>query len=229
MPITIRRALPQDAQAIAELIAAAFHEEANPTHIQSLIEGGEHLTFVAEDEQIVGFIDGFYTYMPHKIRRMELDLLAVHPEHSGKGIGKALINTFGESNEHAQKIRVLVAVTNIPMQRAMQNTGYQLQEPAMSLYVASEGKAEAHTHEARWLIDIKTFTYTGIWIEGNISKEIIEAAHARRELRRLEVVGAVIPSDAHRQIKTLQASGFKSTKEFQWWEKELFPMPKRLR
>jgi ribosomal protein S18 acetylase RimI-like enzyme len=229
MPIRIRRALPQDAQAIVELIAASFHEEANPAHIQALIEGGEHLTFVAEGENVVGFIDGFYTDMPHMRQCMELDLLAVHPEHSGKGIGKTLINAFGEASEHAQKIRALVAITNIPMHHAMQNTGYQLQEQAMSLYIASEGKAESNSQYTLQLIAVKTFTYTGIWLEGKVTKDTIKAAHARRELLGLDVVGTVIPSDAQRTIKTLQASGFEFIKEFQWWEKELFPMPRRLR
>jgi GNAT superfamily N-acetyltransferase len=227
MPVSIRRAVPQDAQAIVDIIAAAFHEEANPTHIQAGIEAnkhgtceGEHLTFVAEDEKVVGFIDGFYTLSQTRTCRLELDLLAVHPEHSGKGIGKALINIFGEAIEDARLIRALVAVSNTPMHQAMRNTGYQMREQAMSLFISSEGKTTTGHHQAH-LIAVETFTYRGIWLEGIISKEAITTAHFVRESLNMDVVGAVVPSDAHSTIEILQASGFEFIKEFQWWEKRI--------
>lgn len=217
MPIAIRRAVPQDAQAIVELLAVAFQEEANPAHIQSLIEEGEHLTFVAEDEGIVGFIDGFYTLGLWDLMRLELDLLAVHPEHSGKGIGKALIQKFTESQEKAAFIRALVAVDNTPMHHAMRAMGYkQNDEFSFGLYIASEGEAFPSTRRAN-LIPVKTFTYTGIWLEGSINRETIKAAHYMREYLGYEIVGTLCPVAYIDLVET----GFRFVKNFHWWNFQL--------
>lgn len=246
MPIAIRRAVPQDAQAIVDLIAAAFHEEANAAHIQALIEEGEHLTFVAEDEKVVGFIDGFYTIGKWDLRRLELDLLAVHPEYSGKGIGKALIRKFTESQENASSIRVLVATDNTAMQHAMQATGYKQHWNTASLYIADTGTASIQMSD-EGLIPVKTLTYTGIWMEGTVSKESIEAAHYLRQALAYDLVGKVL-DDVFDKAKTLENlsdiedtvpildtyidslasekqilidEGFKFVKQFHWWHYEI--------
>jgi GNAT superfamily N-acetyltransferase len=246
MPIRIRRALPQDAQAIVGLIAAAFHEEANPAHIQSLIEAGEHLTFVAEDEQILGFIDGFYTPWKWNLRRLELDLIAVHPDYSGKGIGKALIQKFTESQDNAAFIRALVAVNNTAMQHAMKATAYKQHWNTSSLYTANEGIASPQEADSG-LIPVKTFTYTGIWLEGRLSKESIEAAHFLRQKLGYEIVGKVVDDalaskktheilhateetipiseaylkDLFSQSQILLDEGFQFVKQFYWWNYEI--------
>jgi GNAT superfamily N-acetyltransferase len=247
MPITIRRALPQDAHAIAGLIAASFQEEANASHIQALIEEGEHLTFVAEDGQILGFIDGFYTPWKWDLRRLELDLLAVHPEASGKGIGKALIQKFTESQENAALIRALVAVDNTPMQHAMAATDYKQRWNKSSLYISSAGKGSQQDVEND-LIPVKTFTYTGVWIDSIASKESIEAAHFLRQNLGYGMVGRVaddilnsekafdtgdtIPileellSQLMSESQVLLDEGFQFVKQFHWWAYEILSKEK---
>jgi GNAT superfamily N-acetyltransferase len=247
MPITIRRALPQDAQAIAGLIAASFQEEANPAHIQALIEEAEHLTFVAEDEEILGLIDGFYTPWKWELRRLELDLLAVHPEHSGKGIGKALIRKFTESQENAALIRALVAVNNKAMQHAMTATDYKQRWNTSSLYIATDGNGSQQDTEDD-LIPVKTFTYTGVWIDSIANQENIEAAQFLRQNLGYDIVGRVaddilnsekafdtgdtIPiseellSQLMSETQLLLDEGFRFVKQFHWWTYEILSKEK---
>jgi GNAT superfamily N-acetyltransferase len=242
MPITIRRAIPKDAQAIVEIIAASFNQEANAAHIRALIEEGEHLTFVAEDGNVLGFIDGFYTPWKWDLRRLELDLLAVHPDYSGNGFGKALIRKFTESQENAALIRALVAVDNTAMQHAMNATDYKQRWNTSSLYVSSEGDGSQQEVEND-LIPVKTFTYTGVWIDGIANKESIEAAHFLRQNLAYEIVGRVaddilnsekafdtgdtIPisedllSQLMSETQILLDGGFQFVKQYHWWTYEI--------
>jgi len=217
MPILLRAAIPQDAQAIAEIIEIAFHEEANSGQIQRLIASKTHFSYLAEIEKPLGFIDGFLTITQDGTKRLELDLLAVHPDFMGRGIGKQLIRSFSEHIADADLIRTLVAVDNSPMHHAMMATGYQLIPQVHALYVSSENSEKAESPQEAHLIPVETFTYSGIWMEGKMSKEAIQSAQYQRGKRGFDVVGAVISNENKQAIAAVQQADFDYIKNYQWW------------
>lgn len=217
--ILVRAAIPQDAQAIAKIIKITHYEEANPQQIERLITQGNHFTWVAVADDIVGFVDGFITVSQNGITRGEIDLISVHSEYSGQSIGKQLIRTFSENVQNIDIIRALVAVDNTPMHRAIGVIDYQLNPQTQSLYIASENGENIVSPLESYLIPVETFTYSGIWLEGEISKEAIQSAQFQRKKRGYDVVGAVIPTQNAEAIKTVQNAGFEHVKDFQWWIK----------
>jgi ribosomal protein S18 acetylase RimI-like enzyme len=222
MPISLGLAIPQDAQAISQIIELAFHEQASFEQIQQLIIDGNHCTWVAEtveSKEIVGFVDGFMTIAQEGTRRFELDLIAVHPDFAGQGIGKQLIHTFSENVIDADIIRTLVAVNNTAMQRAMTATGYQLETQVHSLYISSNSDEKTNRATESHLIPVETFTYSGIWLEGEITKEAIQAAQYQRQKCGSDVIGAVISTENTKAIELVQSTGFEYIKDFQWWTK----------
>jgi ribosomal protein S18 acetylase RimI-like enzyme len=222
MPISLGLAIPQDAQAISQIIELAFHEQASFEQIQQLIIDGNHCTWVAEtveSKEIVGFVDSFMTIAQDGTRRLELDLIAVHPDFAGQGIGKQLIQVFTENIQAADIIRALVAVNNTAMQRVMTTTGYQLEAQSQSLYISSESSKEASETVETHLIAVETFTYSGIWLEGEITLEAIHAAQYQRQKFDFDIVGAVISNANIEAIQLIQSAGFEHVKDFQWWTK----------
>lgn len=219
MPISLRPAIPQDAQAIAKIIDLAFHEEANSAQIQKLIVNNKHHTLIAASNKVLGFIDGFITITQDGTKRLELDLLAIHPDFTGQGIGKQLIGTFTENIQDVDLIRALVAVNNIPMHHAMTATGYQLDQQTRALYISSDSAEKTEKPAEAHLIPVETFTYSGIWVEGEISKDAIAAAQYQRQKFSFDVVGAVISNANSEAIQLVQSAGFEYVKGFQWWAK----------
>ena len=219
MPILVRAAMPQDAQTIAKIIQITHNEETSIEQIQRCIESGEHFSYVAVADNIIGFVDGFTTVVQDGTKRGELDLISVHPDFTGHGIGKQLIRTFSENVQNVDIIRALVAVDNAPMHRAIGVIDYQLNPQTQSLYIASENGENIVSPLESYLIPVETFTYSGIWLEGEISKEAIQSAQFQRKKRGYDVVGAVIPTQNAEAIKTVQNAGFEHVKDFQWWIK----------
>lgn len=217
MLILVRAAMPQDAQTIAEIIRLAFHEEANSEQIQRLIDSESHHSYVAASDKVVGFVDGFSTLAPDGKKRLELDLIAVHPDFSGQGIGKQLIQVFSENVLNVDMIRALVAVNNNPMHRAMKATGYQLNPQVHALYIASCAGEKVENPPKIHLIPVETFTYCGIWLEGEISTEAILAAQYQCQKLAYDIVGAVVPTENAQAVETLNDANFEYIKDFQWW------------
>lgn len=219
MPITIRAAMPQDAQAISQIIDLAFHEQANSEQIQKLIANNKHHTLVVVSDKVLGFIDGFMTIAQDATKRLELDLLAVHPDFTGQGIGKQLISTFTENTQDIDTTRVLVATNNTLMRHAMKATGYQLDPQAQALYISSDSAEKTEISAEAHLISVETFTYSGIWLEGEITLEAIKSAQYQRQKQASDVVGAVISPENKDAIETVKSAGFEHVKYFQWWTK----------
>jgi ribosomal protein S18 acetylase RimI-like enzyme len=94
----IRRARPEDAVAIAETYSASFetlltflpdlHTSDERRHFVTEVVPRDHEIWVAEDEgRVVGFAALGETTLGH---------LYVHPDHQGRGLGTALLNTTKE-------------------------------------------------------------------------------------------------------------------------------------
>lgn len=219
MTIGIRQTRIEDAPQIAEIIKLAFHKDATVAHIPQIehcIKKG-NLTFVADlDERIVGFSDGFITISADREKRRELDLLAVHPDYHGQGIGKKIIEYYTNLDIDADVIRALIAVGNTRMEKALTRFGYQPQDDVHGLYVCSStSMSNASAPDDSHLIPVTTFTYNGIWLEGQISQQAIDAALSSKQ----DVVGAVVPITDEVTITLLQSADFSFIKQYREWRK----------
>lgn len=232
MPITIRPAIVQDAPSIAEIIKLAFGEDASSQQIQTCIEQKSFWTYVSVSDNIVtGFVFGFMTTSIDGKQRRELDLLAVHPDYQGQGIGKKLIEHFTEDKTEADCIRALIAVGNTRMEKALTRLGYSTDNHVCGLYVSSQSIPKIDvgacysTPEKSDAIDshfipVITMTYNGIWLEGKITSQAINTALSSKKDQN-DVVGAVVPVSDVSAINALELANFNFIKQYRRWVRKM--------
>ena len=224
MTISVRRTTQNDAQAIATVIQLSLGDDVKANHIQGVMSDNDHASFVAlGDEQVIGFVDGFVTIAQDGTRRWELDLLGVHPDFRGLGAGQKLIETFTAAGKSygATLARALVAVSNKPMHDAMTRTGYQRQAPEYQLLVSSANGKEAQLPDNAHQIPVKTFTYRGIWLEGEITSQVIQYANTIRQNYNWDVIGAVIATNDQETLDIVYAAEFQLIGKFNWWHQAI--------
>lgn len=225
MTISIRHATSDDAQSIASVIQLSLGDEVQSSHIKQVIEeDNNHVSLVAEaDGEVIGFVDGFPTIAQDGARRWELDLLGVHPNLRGLGTGQKLIETLTAMGKSygATLARALVAVTNKPMHTAMTRTGYQRQVSEYQLLVSSASGKEVYLPENTHLIPVNTFTYRGIWLEGEITSQVIQYANTIRQNYHWDVIGAVIASNDQATLDIVCAAEFQLIGKFNWWHQAI--------
>jgi GNAT superfamily N-acetyltransferase len=224
MAISVRPATANDAQAIATIIKLSLGDEVASNHIQGVMSENDHASFVAvANEQVIGFVDGFLTNAQDGTRRWELDLLGVHPDFRGLGAGQKLIEVFTTAGKSygATLARALVAVTNKPMYAAMARTGYQQQKSMYKLWISSDSGNETQLPENAYLIPVNTFTYRGIWLEGEITTQTIDAANLIREKNKLDVIGAVMLTHDKATLEIIHRANFNFIGNFHWWHQAI--------
>lgn len=221
MSVQIRLAYPEDAGAIGRIAAeagVASIDAASPRVRRILAEGR---TFVATNEaEIIGFIGCFFTPHPTGGRRFELDLLAVAPEAQRRGAGDRLVaaSIALVTDEAARQIRALVRCDNAPMQKLCRRHGFARSPNTFELYVVHPQPvaSRSHVHNAH-LIPVKTLSYAGLWLEGELSREAVADAHHQASQSDASVIGAVIPSNALETETLLHANGFQRIGAYHWW------------
>ncbi len=223
---TIRRATAVDAPAISRVRAAVWPGE--PTDAdrvaQALALPGRATLVAADGESgaVVAFVDGFLTRSAQGTPRWELDLLATHPAHRGRGIGAALVAacTAAGQRHGAPLARALVQVDNTASQRTFARCGYAAQPSPCALLVATDGQAaqggpppppDLH------LIRVVTLSYRGLWLEGALTPASFAAAQAALHRDGLDVAGAVIPLDRAEALRAAQEAGFTCRGVYRWW------------
>ncbi len=227
MSAVIRRAMPDDAKAMSAIAQAAFGEalEPDPVRLAKVLSQG--LNFVALSRgRVVGFVGNFLTRSSSGRLRFELDLLAVAADARGAGIGAALVAASVEAAKTAEtdEIRALVASSNQTMQRLCQAGGFERDQTSRALYVLDAPKglgagadvSSALLKDAR-LTPVYTLTYSGIWLEGEISPGAIDEARERAFADGMSRIGAVIPQADSRLAALLLANGFEKVGDFDWW------------
>ena len=117
-----------DARGILAVDRATFNDcPYSPGQVVRLLAAGEQRAWVAEvDGRVVGFVAAFPT-RTLQAEGWEVDLLAVHPAHRGRGIGTALIEAAveGASGRGATRARAAVAVKNRASRRAFGAAGFR--------------------------------------------------------------------------------------------------------
>jgi ribosomal protein S18 acetylase RimI-like enzyme len=222
MPPTIRRAVPDDAAAIAAIMAAVWPDQtADPAHIASVIAEPDHAALVAAvGETIAGFVDGFLMLGPDGSRRWEVDLLAVHPDHHRQGLGRMLTAqcTAAGRSFGAGLARALIHVENTASQRTFARCGYALQPDTCRLLIRTTGVDDAApVPPAAHLIPVLTLGYRGLWIEGRRSAAAFRAANAIRSRHGWDSAGAVVPLADQAALDAAAAAEFMPVGDYAWW------------
>ena len=217
----VRQAEVADAPQIADLIQQAFGDVVSAERICGLLQSSQRLTLVADlNGAVIGFVDAFSTGSADGALRMELDLLAVHPEQRSRGIGRHLVMAVtGTIPASAIHMRALVAADNGAMRRLMQTCGYRQDEAASELLVAPvDAGVMFEDHAASHLIPVRTLTYDGIWIEADsIDGDLLAAANRLAAEESAEILGAVVPASNLPLHHQLLGYGFAPVGTYHWW------------
>ncbi|MEL6405143.1 MAG: N-acetyltransferase [Chloroflexota bacterium] len=214
---TIHTPTPNHALGIANCIQLSFGESASVENIARIIEEKQHTTYISLSPagQVAGFVDTFQTKAQDNTSRHEIDLLAVHPDHRRNGIARKLVQASLRAS-NSDMSRALVASDNKPMQNNLHKLGFQ-QSKLHALYTASTSATLVATSTDAHLIPVDTFTYNGIWLEGNITPQAINAALYQRTQQQRDVVGVVIATDNIDAINNLQIAKFERINTYHWW------------
>ncbi len=222
--MTIRPAAVGDAAAVAAVKQAVWpHETIDVARIAAVMQSGEHTTLLADREsRLVGFVDAFATQPSNGELRWEVDLLAVHPQFQGRGIGRVLVEaaTLAGQGFGAEWARALVQIHNKASQRVFARCGYICDEVVLDLYVATRGVAIAESvlQDAN-LIGVRTFNYNGLWLEGHLT--IASLSHALNSLaanpHEYGLAGTLIPASEATVTEAALSLGYVRMAAFQWW------------
>lgn len=216
MTTVIRPAVLDDAPQISNIIKLAFGDDTTISQVENCILKGNSSLVAESDGQILGFVDGFLTLSIKEEKRRELDLLAVHPDCQGQGIGTKLITHYTNLNISADFIRALIAVGNIRMEKAMSRMEYQPEEDVLALYVSSAKASKKSNATSRELIPVTTFTYNGTWLEGEVTQQKIDAGLSLKQDEQ-DIVGVVVPVADIAKVGLLQANNFTLIKLYRYW------------
>jgi GNAT superfamily N-acetyltransferase len=227
---TIRLATPDDVANITRIKNATWQTDPSDIDlIASAITRSDHVSHIACVEDIpAGFVSGFTTLSSEGVIRWEVDLLAVQPEHQGKGIAPQLIEASAQSGREqgASLARALVAFGNTPAEKSFTHCGFQPDEYTSELYI-TQGNPEASDVYKRMtahLITVETFSYRGVWIEE--ASTLNDFQFASKVISRLSVygwhlAGAVIPPTNPKAIKAAEEAGYEHVGQYRNWMRNL--------
>lgn len=119
-----------DAKGLLGVEKATFNESPyTAQQVQAMLGGGAQRAWLAFDgDQVVGFVIAFLTYGASG-PWWEIDLLAVHPDWTGRGLATRLIATAAAHGAGATgKARAVVSTENSRSGRAFARAGFQRAE-----------------------------------------------------------------------------------------------------
>jgi GNAT superfamily N-acetyltransferase len=221
MNVMIRRAIADDAGAIAILAAEALATpiDADSPRLRRLLAEG--FTYTATlDEDVVGFADSFVTFDREGRARFELDLLAVAPQMQGGGIGSRLIEASLHAARHYEPalIRALVRSDNQRMRRLCHRHGFSLSEDNCALFITAPRPVNHRQRQHRaQLIAVETLAYDGMWLEGALSQDAIDDAHWIAMRSNMSTIGAVVSGNATDALALLRVNAFIKVGDYNWW------------
>ncbi len=221
--VTFRAATPADAPALSLIKSAVWPDERNDVElITAVLEQPDHRAFVATDSnRAVGFVDGFLTLSETTQRRWEVDLLAVHPDYWGQGLATQLVAQSLESGAKmgAELSRTLIQVDNVGSQTAFARNGFKAAERPLNLWVSTK-KEPAHSRklsEGTHLIPVMTLNYQGVWVEGSITAQSLQAAQSICAHMDWAIAGTIIPTDNNSLNELAQKAGYFFINQYQYW------------
>ena len=226
MPLQLRKARGEEATAVSHIKNAIWPDEAtSPHYIAEVIQQPDHRTILAiYQEQVVGFVDGFLTLSVSGQRRWEVDLLGVHPDYHGRGMGTKLVQAITQAGREmeAEVARGLVATENIGSQKAFGKAGYVVAERPLNLWVSTINSKQLVVNSKQLpatshLVPVVTLNYQGAWLEGEISAASMQAAQTICAHMGWGVMGTLIDVEQDELNETAQRLGYVFVNQFQWW------------
>ncbi len=132
------------------------------------LSSSSHVTLVAIDAEITGFVSAFTISGANP--RFELDLVAVRPAEQGMGIGTHLVKEallYGEQLG-ASLAGASIRTDNLASQRAFSRAGFETDSLRRTLLLWEPVFANGATDQPQEaeIIPVDTFTYRGLWLEG---------------------------------------------------------------
>ncbi|MDQ4074960.1 MAG: GNAT family N-acetyltransferase [Chloroflexota bacterium] len=222
--VGLRLARPGDAVGIVGVMRRVWPEEAvSLAHLVEVLKKGQRATLVAvQGDRIAGLVDCFETWTGAGRRRWEVDLLAVHPDFQGQGIGGRLVAAGTERGRAwgAVVARALVATDNVASQRTFARCGYCTDGVEHAVYLSTRPAVRHSELDARPGISVSTLRYNGLWVEEPWTIERLVAAQSVRQDESLDMVGAVISLDDIQGIRSAKQAGFKLVGHYHWWTVE---------
>ena len=226
MTLQLRQATYEDAVAIAQVKDSIWPEEATSTaYIAEVLQQPEHHTIVATNqEQVVGFVDGFLTLSAFGQRRWEVDLLGVQSAYQGQGIGTQLVRASTQAGREmgTEMARGLVTTSNVGSQKAFVKAGYVVEERPLNLWVSSIANRQSpianhQLPEASYLLPVITLNYQGAWLEGELSAASMQATQAICAHMGWAVAGTLIDVPENELNEAAQKLGYLFVNQFHWW------------
>ena len=226
MSVKIRRARPEDAKTIADICENSFGEMPDRNRLRRVLADESNFTFVATDGlSVLAFVDNFISCSQQGNQRMELDLMAVCPWARGRGVGKQLFHASIALTKRVglSSIRALVKVDSPAMQTLCESTGWSRSPDRFILFVRSPAPSNvsAPTDHPGHLISVDTLTYDGVWIEGGLSQDTVDAAMIVAMNERRTVVGAAVRENNGSARRVLLNNAFEMSDAYHWWELNL--------
>jgi hypothetical protein len=117
----------------------------------------------------------------------------------------------------------LIHVANIGSKKTFEACAYHAYDEQCSLLVSSSGVVVAQQEQDTdlYLVWVNTISYRGLWIEGSLSAAGFKAANAIRARHNLDLVGAVIPTQASSTVQVSRSAGYQHFGQYQFWITEL--------
>ncbi len=226
MSVKIRRARAEDATAIADICENSFEEIPDRNRLRRLLVNESNVTFVATDGlSALGFADNFISRSQQGNQRMELDLMAVCAWARGRGVGKQLFcaSIALTTRLALSSIRALVKVDNLAMQTLCESMGWSRSLDRFILFVRSPAPSNvsAPTDHPGHPVRVDTLTYDGVWIEGGLSQNTVDAAMIVAMNERRTVVGAAVRENNGSARRVLLNNAFEMADAYHWWELNL--------
>lgn len=229
MITTVRRADPQDIEAIAYVMQDAFGQEIDLAFGAELIADKHHPMVVAEapGQGIVGLVATFMTVVHTAVRRWEIDLLAVHSAARGQGIATQLLkSTSQDARRHRVNLsRGLVRVNNTAAQRAFRAADYYTTGLIYHLHwwPAQDFGVSLPEDKTVSVIPVDTLGYRGIWLEGLDSPTI----DPELQLTYLQAARTLAAREGRHMVSSLIAKALPDgvsedhqvEGQFQWWRR----------
>ena len=126
---------------------------------------------------------------------------------------------FARHVTETNRSRALIAVDNIGSQKSFTRRGYETDGITNTLYISTASTLiESSPPVDAHLVEVNTFNYRGIWLEGGLSREAFSAAQTVRQQKNLDLVGALIPKDDKEAIELATTQNYEPIGDFQWWE-----------
>ena len=221
MNIAYLLATPSEIAALATIKHATWPDEdpLDPAIVATALQTPGHQThIVAINGRSAGFASSFLTQSATGERRWEIDLLAVHPDFRGLGLGSKLVETAVNAAPAVAFARALIHVDNVPSQRSFARHGFQPSGSPYVLHICSQ--PTAHTTvlpPTAHLVPVNTLTYRGLWLEGELSPAAFQAAQTECLHQQRDLVGALLPAADSASQQTAEKCGFVAVGTYQVW------------